>query len=224
MHRPEVTGDTFRRCSRARPPRGYSACPEAAPLFRIGRAAALAALLVGAIACAPAPGAPTPPAESANVDGESASRSRESRLSSVTAAELKQTIAEPGARAVIVNVWATWCVPCLEEMPDLLLLNERYRPEGLRLLLVSGDFPEERPAVEAFLKQQKIGFSTYLKSGPDMEFIDGLHPDWSGAMPATLVYDGSGKLVAFHEGKASYEQLENWLLAALGGPTPTAGS
>jgi thiol-disulfide isomerase/thioredoxin len=125
-----------------------------------------------------------------------------------TAAQVLAAVRAPGASVVVVNVWATWCIPCREEFPDLLRLRRAYRDRGLRLVLVSGDFPSDREAALGFLAEQGVDFPTYLKEGDDMAFIDALDSRWSGALPATFVYDSSGALRHFREGKTSYEDLE----------------
>jgi len=123
----------------------------------------------------------------------------------------------PGAKAVVVNVWATWCEPCREEFPDLVRLGHEYAGRGVRLVLVSGDFDSEKPAVTKFLTDQGVDFATYIKSGDDMQFINGLNPKWTGALPATFVYDGQGRQRDFWEGKASYAKMEERLRRVLEG-------
>jgi thiol-disulfide isomerase/thioredoxin len=132
-----------------------------------------------------------------------------------TAADVLQAVRAPGARVVLVNVWATWCIPCREEMPDLLRLRRTYADRGLRLILVSGDFTSESDQALAFLREQGVDFPTYLKQGSDMEFIDALDPHWSGALPVTLIYDGSGTRRDTIYGKGSYEQFEEKIRTAL---------
>jgi thiol-disulfide isomerase/thioredoxin len=140
----------------------------------------------------------------------------------VGAADLLALVREPGAKAVLVNIWATWCIPCREEFPDLLRLRREHGGRGLRLLLVSGDFDSEMPGVQQFLAGQGVDFPTYIKAGKDMEFIDGLERRWSGALPATFIYDGGGKLRHFWEDKASFDTLEQRVLEVMeaGGPGP----
>jgi thiol-disulfide isomerase/thioredoxin len=120
----------------------------------------------------------------------------------------------PGATATLVNIWASWCVPCREEFPELLRLERSYRRRGLRLALVSADF--DAPAARAFLVKQGVSFRTYLKTGDDMTFINALDPRWSGALPATFVYDGAGRLVSFWEGKADSGRFEQAVGEAMG--------
>jgi thiol-disulfide isomerase/thioredoxin len=127
-------------------------------------------------------------------------------LEPADAPRILAAVRAPGAQVVLVNVWATWCAPCREEFPDLLRLRKAYLDRGLRMVLVSADF--ESQEAQRFLAEQGVDFPSYIKDGDDMKFIDGLDKKWSGAMPSTFVYDSSGKLVDFREGKASYETLE----------------
>ena len=110
---------------------------------------------------------------------------------------------------MLVNVWATWCIPCREELPDLIRLRRNYHDKGFELLLVSADFDVETEELVSFLTEQGVDFPSYLKTGSDMDFIEGLHPDWSGALPATFLFNGEGELAKFWEGKATYEDLED---------------
>jgi thiol-disulfide isomerase/thioredoxin len=116
-------------------------------------------------------------------------------------------VREPGARAVLVNVWATWCAPCRAEFPDLVRLERELRGDGLRMVLVSADFDESLPQARAFLAEHGVDFPSYHKTGDDMVFINTLDSLWTGALPATLLFDGAGRRVRFWEGRQSYETL-----------------
>jgi len=131
------------------------------------------------------------------------------------AAAVLAEVRRPGAAAVLVNVWATWCAPCREEFPDLLHVARDFKDRGLRLVLVSVDFEEAAPDARAFLAQEGVDFPTFIRTGKDEAFVDGLEPEWSGAIPATFVYDASGKLVRFWETKASYPVIKKRVLEAL---------
>ena len=164
---------------------------------------ALAAVLVAVVAlgCREASHAAAP-ATSAPVTASPASLPE---LRTVTAAELRAVIAAPGASAVLVNVWATLCLPCRKEFPDLLRAAADYRARGVRLVLVSADFDDNAAAAREFLARHGVDFTSYLKTGSDMEFIDALSPKWSGALPATFVFDGTGTLRDYWEGEVGYE-------------------
>lgn len=116
-------------------------------------------------------------------------------------AAVQAAIEKPGARAVLVNVWASFCDPCKEEMPAILRVFNERKAEGLRLILVSADDDENVKDAQAFLAKVGVDFKTYRKTGDDMAFINGLEPRWSGALPASLLFDGSGKKVHFWPGE-----------------------
>ena len=124
-------------------------------------------------------------------------------------------VKRPGASAVLVNVWATWCAPCREEFPDLLHVARELAPRGLRLVLVSVDFAEDEAVTTKFLTSQGVDFPTFHRTGKDEAFVDGREPQWSGSIPATFLYDANGKLVRFWEGKASYPVIKKRALQAL---------
>jgi len=90
-----------------------------------------------------------------------------------------------------------------------------FSGQGLRTVLVSTDFEGEEDGARRFLSEHGVDFDTYIKTGKDEEFVNGLSADWSGALPATFVYDGRGRLVRFWEGKASYPILKRRVQEAL---------
>ncbi len=111
---------------------------------------------------------------------------------------------------VVVNVWATWCRPCVEEFPEVLEFARKHQSEA-KVMLVSADFPSRKKLVEKFLKEQGVAFRTYLKQGSDEAFVATLSPQWSGALPATFVFAPGGKLVVWFERKVTRAELEDAL-------------
>ncbi len=129
-----------------------------------------------------------------------------------SASELAAHVRAAG-RPVVLNVWATWCGPCRAEFPALLMAAQRHR--DVRLLLVSTDFDNQLAEVGKFLVTQGVRDTSFHKRGPDQEFIDGLNPKWSGALPATFVYDAAGRPVTWWEGAADSARLESAISLAL---------
>lgn len=167
---------------------------------------ALPLALVAALAgCAPSgsPGRPAAPAAAA----------ADTVLVPVTSADLRALAARPGARATLLNVWATWCGPCREEFPALLAAARRH--PDVRLVLVSADFDDQLHEVRAFLGAHGVTDTTYHKAEADQEFINGLEPAWSGALPATIAYDANGRVVEFWEGGADSARFEQAISKAL---------
>src|SRR5436190_20066048 len=84
------------------------------------------------------------------------SRGHERPFGPATADRVLQAVREPGAKAVLVNVWGTWCAPCRAEFPGLMQVARELRPEGLRVVLVSADFDESLPKAREFLAEHGV--------------------------------------------------------------------
>lgn len=124
-----------------------------------------------------------------------------------TAEVILSAVQDSPASLNVVNLWATWCAPCVEEFPELMRLDRDYADRGVAVFFVSADFEDERDLVDAFLRSQGWGKRSFLKTGKDDAFVRAFSEDWTGAVPATFVFDAEGQLLTFWEGKASYEQL-----------------
>jgi thiol-disulfide isomerase/thioredoxin len=119
-----------------------------------------------------------------------------------------------GKKAVLVNLWATWCGPCVEEFPYIVTLQQKY-PDQLHVIFISGDFTAPYKVVPAFLKEHNVDWTTYLKTGDDQEFINALDSTWTGAMPFTKIYDKNGTVVARWENSADYDTFQNYVEKAI---------
>ena len=118
-----------------------------------------------------------------------------------------------------MNFWATWCVPCREEFPDLVRLEADYRNRGVAVIGVSTDGGKEAAAVEKFLAAANPGFPNYHKKsgGDDQEFIDAVDTKWGGELPFSVLYAKDGKKAAVLSGKQSRETLEREITKLLKG-------
>lgn len=168
-------------------------------LVRLLAFAAAAALFAG---CAPGAG----PERRAAAPGDTT-------LVPATSAQLRALAAAPGADATLLNVWATWCGPCREEFPALVRVAGRH--PNVRLVLVSADFDDQLHEVRAFLGAHGVTDTTWLKAEADQEFINGLDSTWSGALPATIVFDARGRVVESWEGAADSARFEAAISKAL---------
>lgn len=119
-----------------------------------------------------------------------------------------------GEKPVLVNFWATWCAPCVEEFPYILELHKKYEGQ-FKLILVSGDFDEAKDDALVFLEKQGVEVETYFKQGKDHEFITAISDEWTGALPFTIVYNKAGDVSASWEGKADFEKFESELLTVI---------
>ncbi len=134
-------------------------------------------------------------------------------FSPITSAEVPELARNGNGQVTFVNIWATWCPPCKEELPDLLRLERDYKNQGVKLVLVSADFESQHQAAREFLSQIGVTFPTYYKNESDNEFISGIYKEWSGALPVTLLYDSSGQVRHFWYSQDVYANFERVLLA-----------
>jgi len=90
----------------------------------------------------------------------------------------------------LVNFWATWCAPCLKELPAIRAVEEKYADEKFKVLLVSLDFPKELTTrLEPFMKSKNITSDVFLLDDPNQNrWIDKVDANWSGEIPFTLIY------------------------------------
>jgi thiol-disulfide isomerase/thioredoxin len=116
--------------------------------------------------------------------------------------------------AVLVNLWATWCGPCIEEFPDIVYLAEKYK-DKLDVIFISGDFPDDTLRVKEYLQNQKVTWPTWIKIGSESEFIDAVHPKWSGALPFTIIFKKGGEEVVYWENKAEMSKFEEYIRIAI---------
>jgi len=122
------------------------------------------------------------------------------------------------AKPVLVDFWATWCVPCREEYPDLVRLHRELGPRGFKVVGVSTDFQSQRGAVDKFLDAMKPGFPNYWKKGGNEQaFIDSVDRDWGGELPFSVLYARDGSRVKSLSGKHSYTDYRREIVAALKG-------
>lgn len=123
---------------------------------------------------------------------------------------LKQAISREKGRVVLLNFWATWCVPCREEFPSLSQLQTKHRKSGLTVLGVSTDFQKQRAEVEKFLVQQRPSFANYRKKsgGDDQDFIEAVDASWGGELPFSVLYDRAGRKVKIYSGKLEIPAVE----------------
>ena len=132
-----------------------------------------------------------------------------------TAKELKILAEDSSSKVTVLNLWATWCPPCVEEFPYFVHLQEQKKNEGVRVIFVSADFEKELAQVKIFLKAHGVSWKSYWKSENDQSFIAGLHSEWDGALPATFIFDSKGELKSWWSGKVSFEELEQKVNALL---------
>lgn len=112
-------------------------------------------------------------------------------------------------RVTLVNMWASWCVPCKDEFPTLLTLRKEDEKAGLGMIFLSVDHPSEQADALAFLNEQKVDFVTYFAKEPIEETLGKLSQNsWAGAIPMSFLFDPQGRIVDTWLGTLDLGRLE----------------
>lgn len=115
----------------------------------------------------------------------------------------------------VINFWATWCIPCREEMPILQKVHEQFKVQKVKVLLVSLDIPTQLESrLIPYIRTNKLTPEVILLDDPRQnEWIDKVDPKWSGAIPFTLIY-GKGFRESYEKpfkGNELYTIIQNKL-------------
>jgi thiol-disulfide isomerase/thioredoxin len=111
----------------------------------------------------------------------------------------------------VINFWATWCAPCVKELPYFEKLNLNYKNEKVEVILVSLDFPHLYDSkLKPFIKERKLASKVIALNDVDMNtWIPKVDETWSGSIPATIIYKNDTK--KFFERSFTYDELETEL-------------
>lgn len=124
---------------------------------------------------------------------------------------LKSLVTKQRSGPLLVNFWATFCDPCRAEFPDLVKIDKDYRPQSLEFVTVSlDDVTDIKTSVPKFLEEMKATMPAYLLDVNDPEpAIKLMDPRWSGALPATFLYNEKGEEVFKHYGRVDPVELRS---------------
>lgn len=107
----------------------------------------------------------------------------------------------------VINFWATWCKPCVKELPEFQELNKKFKDQKFKMILVSLDFENQvESKVKPFIKERGIQAEVVLLADSKQHlWIDKVNPEWSGSIPITLIYNMDFDF--FKEGSMTFEEL-----------------
>ena len=125
-------------------------------------------------------------------------------------AGLKNLVKKRNGKILFLNIWATWCAPCVEEFPDLIKLARSYPGSQVEVVGISADYPDEvESKILPFIRKQNVPFRIYVaKFDHQEDFINNVDSSWSGALPASLVFDAQGKQRYFAVGVGTFEKFK----------------
>ncbi len=138
-------------------------------------------------------------------------------IKSIKITELEKMIAE-SSTPLIINFWATWCKPCIEEIPYFQAEAATHKADSLQLLLVSLDMKGMYPkGLSSFVKKRKINATVVFLDETNADyFCPKVDEKWSGAIPASLFVNNRTGYRKFVEDQLSEEELKKEIMAILG--------
>jgi thiol-disulfide isomerase/thioredoxin len=114
-------------------------------------------------------------------------------------------------KTYVVNFWATWCAPCVKELPHFEALNMNYKESNVEVLLVSLDFPNQyEKNLKPFIKKHDLQSKILVLDDVDQNtWIPKIDENWGGAIPVTIIYNKNKR--KFYDKTFTYEELETEL-------------
>jgi thiol-disulfide isomerase/thioredoxin len=127
----------------------------------------------------------------------------------INEAGFQKLVASHKGKVVLYDFWATWCAPCRAELPQLVKLEAKLRSQGVEVVTISADEPEQKVAAEKFIQKFGVNGPAYLKQADDNDhFINAIDAKWSGALPALFLYDKTGHKARSFIGETDMAALE----------------
>ncbi|MGC8750330.1 redoxin family protein [Hydrotalea sp.] len=122
-------------------------------------------------------------------------------LSAVPIDSIKALLKNTSNKLRLINVWATWCGPCVTEFPEFITMNRMFRGRDFEFVSISADDPSKQAKALDFLKSQQASSKNYILNTDDKyALINAIDPKWQGALPYTILVEPGGKIVYAHEG------------------------
>ncbi|MFB9843502.1 redoxin family protein [Mucilaginibacter ginsenosidivorans] len=134
-------------------------------------------------------------------------------LQDIDAAGVSDLMKNKTDKLLMINLWATWCVPCVEEFPDLVTANRMYRDRDFKMITISSDALKDRDKALAFLEKKQSSSLNYIYTGDSKyKLIESIDPKWQGALPYTILVEPGGKIVYAKEGKVNADSLKQAII------------
>ena len=130
---------------------------------------------------------------------------------------LKKIAANDTEKLRVVNVWATWCAPCIEELPELVTVNRMYRGRKFEMITISiDDLKDQDKALRVLTKTNVSSRNVLFNSGDRDELFETLDSEWEGGFPYTVVFAPGGKIVFRKQGQIDPNELKQAIADRVG--------
>lgn len=116
----------------------------------------------------------------------------------------------------LINLWATWCAPCVAEFPELVAINRTFRGRNFELVTISMNAPDEDMDALEFLKKKQASMRNVIYTGEERDPLnDAIDKDWSGALPYTALIAPGGEVLYKHQGAIDPLELKRQIVKVL---------
>ena len=117
-------------------------------------------------------------------------------LETIDEAGIKELLTNKTDKLRLINIWATWCGPCVTEFPEFVIINRMYNARDFEFISISADEPSKKEKVHNFLKEKQAANKNYIFTGDNKyKLIEAVDPKWQGALPYTVLVEPGGKIV-----------------------------
>lgn len=138
-------------------------------------------------------------------------------LSLTDSAGISNLIHQTGDKLRLINIWATWCGPCVMEFNSLIEINRMYRNRDFELVTISADLPSRQDIVLQFLQKHEASCTNYLfNSDNKYALVEAVDKNWQGAIPYSLLVSPEGKIIKYYKGSIDPLQVKKDIIAELG--------
>jgi peroxiredoxin len=133
-----------------------------------------------------------------------------------SAEDLKALRRNPTGKLLLVDFWATWCGPCVQEFPEFQTMYRMYRHRPFTLVTVSANYPDGEKGVLRVLKEHHASSTNLVFGEMDIyKLMAAFDPDWNGAVPYTMLIKPDGEVVYKHQGEIDALKLRRLIIANL---------
>jgi len=114
---------------------------------------------------------------------------------------IKDLIKNKSEKLRLINVWASWCGPCVQEFPDFIIIDRIYRSRQFEFVSINADKISRKENVLKFLQKNEASNKNYIfNSDNNTQLVEAVDPEWSGALPYTLLVEQGGKILYRNQG------------------------
>ena len=137
-------------------------------------------------------------------------------INDISIDSVKSLLANNSKNYRLINIWATWCGPCVSEFSNFVTINRMYRLREFETISISMDDMSRKENALGFLQKKEASFHNYIFNGDKYQFIEAIDKDWQGALPYTALIAPGGKIVYSTQGEINALEMKKLVVNSLG--------